>query len=426
MSNQYKSSPDNNLLFYIGNETIPELLDFLKERQINNIVLVSDDNEYRALGARVEKALRDANYSVKDIILSGDEIGADEKYIVQVLLPADDSEQLFISVGSGTVTDIVRFVSYRAKSPFISLPTAPSVDGFASNGSSMTIMGFKQTIISRPPLAIFADLDTLCNAPKPLIAAGFGDMFGKFTALADWKLAKILNGDSYDDVIAERSRIARDSVVSQVPRLNEDWDKSIKSVMEALHEEGLCMLEYGSSRPASGSEHSFSHYWEMMLLNEGRPAVFHGSKVGLASIWIAKYYEILRNMTKEEAGRRLDNTQKFDADMELQKMNRGYNSQVAPHIIKSQEAHLNMKPETYENLKQNITDKWDEVQKVAREVPSPDELRQLLINVGGATEPPELGLTSEDIRKAIEYAQYVRKTFTILNVSQMLGFRPEV
>lgn len=426
MSNQNKYSLDNNLLFYIGNETIPELLDFLKERQIPNIVLVSDENEYKALGARVEKALRDANYSVKNIILSGDEIGADEKYIVQVLLQSDDSEQLFISVGSGTVTDIVRFVSYRAKAPFISLPTAPSVDGFASNGSSMTIMGFKQTIISRPPLAIFADLDTLCNAPKPLIAAGFGDMFGKFTALADWKLAKILNGDSYDDAIAERSRIARDNVVSQVSNLNETWETSIKSVMEALYEEGLCMLEYGSSRPASGSEHAFSHYWEMMLLSEGRPAVFHGSKVGLASIWIAKYYEMLRNMSKEEAARHLENTQMYDPDIEHQKMTRGYNSQVAPYIIKSQEAHLNMKPEPYEKLKRNIIDKWDKVQKVAREVPSPDKLKQLLKNVDGVTEPTELGLTSKDIGKAIEYAQYVRKTFTILNLSQMIGFRPEV
>ena len=277
MSKRTNNPAEINPMFYIGNETIPELLDFLKDYGVSNIILVSDENEYKALGARVEKTLLNKNYNVKNIVLRGEEIGADEKYIVQVLLPADDSEQLFIAVGSGTVTDIVRFVSYRSKSNFISLPTAPSVDGFASNGSSMTIMGYKQTIISRPPLAIFADLDTLCKAPKPLIAAGFGDMFGKFTALADWKLAKILNGDPYDAAIAERSRNARDQVASQASLIDEGWENSIKSVMEALYEEGLCMLEYGSSRPASGSEHAFSHYWEMMLLREERPAVFHGS-----------------------------------------------------------------------------------------------------------------------------------------------------
>ena len=419
-------STDNNLLFYIGNETIPELLDFLNEKGVSNIVLVSDENEYKALGARVDKKLREANYSVKNIIFVGDEIGADEKYIVRALLPSGESEQIFISVGSGTVTDIVRFVSYRAKSDFISLPTAPSVDGFASNGSSMTIMGYKQTIISKPPQAIFADLDTLCKAPSPLIAAGFGDMFGKYTALADWKLAETLNGDPYEEAIAERSRNARDKVASQASRINEDRENSIKSVMEALYEEGLCMLEYGNSRPASGSEHAFSHYWEMLLLREERPAVFHGSKVGLASIWIAKYYEILRGMSKDEAVLRLKNFQIPNPLIEIQKMKVGYGSLVAPFIIKSQEAYLDQQQDKYKELKGNIIEKWDQVQKVAQGVPEPDEIRQLLKKVGGATEPADLGLVNKDIRDAIEYAQYVRNTFTILNLSQMLGFRPKV
>ena len=391
MSKRTNNPAEINPMFYIGNETIPELLDFLKDYGVSNIILVSDENEYKALGARVEKTLLNKNYNVKNIVLRGEEIGADEKYIVQVLLPADDSEQLFIAVGSGTVTDIVRFVSYRSKSNFISLPTAPSVDGFASNGSSMTIMGYKQTIISRPPLAIFADLDTLCKAPKPLIAAGFGDMFGKFTALADWKLAKILNGDPYDAAIAERSRNARDQVASQASLIDEGWENSIKSVMEALYEEGLCMLEYGSSRPASGSEHAFSHYWEMMLLREERPAVFHGSKVGLASIWIAKYYEMLREMSKDEAARCLENFQKPDPALEVQKMENGYGSLVGPFIIKTQEAYLDLQQERYDELKRKIIDQWDEVQEVAQEVPTSDEIRQLLKKVGGATNPSELG-----------------------------------
>ncbi len=424
MSNMIEISPQENLLFYIGHETIPELIGYLKEINAKHVVLVSDDNEYKAFGARVENALREAKFIVKNIVLSGEEIGANEKYIVQVLLPSDETEQLFIAVGSGTVTDIVRFVSYRAKSSFISLPTAPSVDGFASNGSSMTINGFKQTILSRPPVAIFADLETLCNAPRPLIASGFGDMFGKFTALADWKLANLINGDPYDAAIAERSQNARNKVAAQAKKLNEDWEFSVKSVMEALYEEGLCMLEFGNSRPASGSEHQFSHYWEMTLLREGRPAVFHGAKVGLASIWIAKYYELIREMSKEEAADRLENTPMVDPEVETQKIIRGYGKQVASSILSHQEAHLNTTSEKHERLKRKIIDHWDEIQQIALEVPSSDEMRALIKLVGGITEPAEIGLTNEDIGNAIEYAQYVRKAFTILNISQMLNSRP--
>ena len=426
MSNNIKISTEDKLLFYIGHETIPELINYLKDKNVVHIVLVSDENEYRALGARIEKALCEAGFDVDNIVLHGEKIGANEEYIVQTLLPANDSEQLFIAVGSGTVTDLVRFVSYRAKSYFISLPTAPSVDGFASNGSAMFIRDYKQTIMSRPPCAIFADMETLCNAPKPLIAAGFGDMIGKFTALADWKLANLLNGDIYDSAIAERSRIARNKVVSQVNGLEKDRETSIKSVMEALYEEGLCMLEFGNSRPASGAEHQLSHYWEMKLLRENRPAVFHGSKVGLASIWIAKYFEMIREMSKEEVVNRLENTPLFDTEVEIQKIKRGYGDKISDFIVKTQEVHLSMTEEKYNSLKTNIINNWETLQEIALEVPSPDEIISMLKAVGGITQPEAIGLTDADVRDALEYAQYVRKAFTILNISQMLGWKPVV
>jgi len=50
----------------------------------------------------------------------------------------------------------------------------------------------KQTISARSRIAIFADLPTLCAAPRAMIAAGFGDMLGKFTALADWRLGHLV------------------------------------------------------------------------------------------------------------------------------------------------------------------------------------------------------------------------------------------
>jgi len=290
----------------------------------------------------------------------------------------------------------------------------------------MTIMGFKQTIISRPPLAIIADLDTLCNAPKPLIASGFGDMLGKYTALADWKLAQIINGDPYDEAIAERSRIARDDVAAQVDRLDEDWEKGIGKVMQALFEEGLCMLDFGSSRPASGAEHSFSHYWEMTLLREERPAVFHGSKVGLASILIAKYFEMIRQMSKDKAAECTSQTEKYDPTREIKKIKQGYGEGLAPFIIETQQAHLERTLQEYKELQERILDKWKELQEIAAEVPAPEELKRMLKKVGGVTEPVEIGLTKEDLRNAQEYGQYVRTAFTILNVSQMLGMRPAV
>jgi glycerol-1-phosphate dehydrogenase [NAD(P)+] len=416
---------NTNLPFYIGPEAIARLLSHLADLNTSNLILVCDQNQYAALGERVEGQLKSAGYGVITVVLEGEEIGANEESVVQVLQATNDTEQLFLAVGSGTVTDITRFVSFHSKSYFISLPTAPSVDGFASHGSAMTIKNLKQSRYTRPPLGIYADIDTLVNAPDDLIAAGFGDMFGKFTAVADWKIANLVNGDAYDQEIADRSRKARDLVAEQSFLIKEARLTSIQTVMEALIEEGLCMLDFGASRPASGAEHSFAHYWETMLHWEGRPAVLHGAKVGLATILIAKYFEIIRQLTQKQVKAQLDNHPKFDPEEERQKILTGYGDYIGQFIIGIQSDHLGLTQDRYNQLQRNLHNNWQQIQEIAAEVPEPNEITSLIKNVNGPTLPSDLGLTPKDLQGAVDYAQYMRQSFTILNIFQMLGIRPE-
>lgn len=97
-----------------------------------------------------------------------------------------------IAVGSGTIHDIVRFAAFQRDLPFISYPTAPSVDGFTSARAPLILYGTKTTIQTKAPSALFADLDLLKAAPQSMVAAGFGDMLGKITSLADWEISAIL------------------------------------------------------------------------------------------------------------------------------------------------------------------------------------------------------------------------------------------
>lgn len=104
-----------------------------------------------------------------------------------MLLQADQVARTYLAVGSGTITDITRIVSHRTRCNLISFPTAPSVDGYTSPNASLVIRREKITITAQPPLAVFADLGTLKAAPHAMIAAGYGDILGKATALADWR-----------------------------------------------------------------------------------------------------------------------------------------------------------------------------------------------------------------------------------------------
>ena len=157
----------------IGNHVVWELIRYCKQRALEDFLLVADENTYTALGEMLEGILKDQGYDVITIVLKGEEVIADEHHLVRVLLNTDGKERMFLAVGSGTITDITRFVSHRSGREFISLPTAPSVDGFTSIGAPLVVGGLKQTIICQPPSAVFADLPTLAEAPRRLIAAGF-------------------------------------------------------------------------------------------------------------------------------------------------------------------------------------------------------------------------------------------------------------
>jgi len=425
MEESNHSNSKDRIHVSISKNTIPEMVQFLQNSDIKRVILVSDENEYRVLGGRVEEALQENGFDVTNVVLYGEEIGADEGSVVQALLPSTDANQMYIAVGSGTLTDVVRFVSFRAKTRFISLPTAPSVDGFASDGSSMTIKGFKQTVLSRPPLAIFADIDTLCEAPQELTASGFGDMFGKYTASADWQLAHLLVDEPYDEAIAKRSQAARDRVAEASYTLAEDREGSVHAVMEALIEEGLCMLDYGDSWPASGSEHHFSHYWEMKLLREKRPAIFHGAKVGVASIIITGYFQLLRDLSREEAAECLSRTGCPDPAEDKEAILRGYGPELAETVFGTQAFYHSMAEQGYEELKERILDSWDKVQEIADQVPGQDKLREMLKQVGGVCDHASLGLTDEDILGAMTHAHFFRRKFTVLKLGRMLGWTPE-
>ena len=113
-------------LVTIDHDAINHLLTFCKENQLHDLLVVSDRNTRRVLGQRVEDALRTGGFDVKTAFFDEDEPVADGEHVMQALLACDRTPRTFIAAGSGTITDITRFVSHRTRSQFIALPTDPS------------------------------------------------------------------------------------------------------------------------------------------------------------------------------------------------------------------------------------------------------------------------------------------------------------
>ena len=224
---------------YIGNQAVPEFIRYCERQGLKEFLLVADENTYPALGKAVEDALRAAGMDVVTVVLKGQEVLADEHYLVRLLLNHDRKPRTFLAVGSGTITDITRFVSHRTGRDFISLPTAPSVDGFTSIGAPLVVGGLKQTVICQAPRAVYADLPTLAAAPRRLIAAGVGDLLGKYVSIADWRLGSLLWDERFDADIAARMLSAAQDCAAHTSDIAGGSMESIRQLMDGLIEFGL-------------------------------------------------------------------------------------------------------------------------------------------------------------------------------------------
>jgi glycerol-1-phosphate dehydrogenase [NAD(P)+] len=408
---------------YVGTEAVEHLIAFCAENGLTRFFLIADDNTFAALGQRVEQALARAGIDVKPIVLHDAHVVADERTIVRALIQAGSGDDRhFLACGSGTLTDITRFVSHRTRTRFISLPTAPSVDGFLSVGAPLVIDNLKQTIPAHGPMAIFADLRTLCEAPAEMIAAGYGDLIGKLTSLADWQLGHLLWDERYDDELAAWAFDAMTDAVAHTADIARTDEDGIRLLFESLLMTGQLMVTFGNSNPASGSEHHLSHFWEMKLLLGHRTPALHGAKVGVGTIWAARRYEILKALDRAAMIDRLEAADLPDREVEIAAIRAVYGP-AAEQAIAQQRPFLDMTEAGYAALRQRIADHWDEVRALADRVPPSEQFRVWLEQVGGPTDIKQLGLTAEEEQQALDHAHFFRNRFTANKLFHVLEMR---
>jgi glycerol-1-phosphate dehydrogenase [NAD(P)+] len=408
-----------HLPVYAGDQALDRLVAFCHNHNLRSFALVADPNTYTAIGRAAEGALLGAGFDVRTVIVTGDDIGADEHAVYQVLLGLDKAPRTFVAVGSGTVTDVTRFVSHRSNSDFISLPTAASVDGYTSIGAPMIIDGYKMTVNCQGPIAVFGDLPALCAAPRGLTAAGFGDLIAKLTSVTDWHIGHLLWDEPFDAEIARRARQAVWNCVGRLDALAAAGCEGVEALFLGLIESGFCMLDFGETRPASGYEHHVSHFWEMKLLREGRHSVFHGAKVGLAVLASAALDEQLRELSVDDVRRRLA---AFSPDpaASMAEIRAAYGA-LSDQVIESMRPFFDMTVSEHQALADRIVARWDQVREALSLVPPPAEIRGWLERVGGATTPEALGLTRAEYEQGLNVGHYYRPRFTAKKLAHYLG-----
>lgn len=260
-------------------QRIPSLLgSFIYEK----VVVFTGPRVGPLVGFNVAETLTREGFEVQTgIIEGGDRENIEKaKELVRSVKP-----DVAIAVGGGRVIDITKYVTNLFNLPFISVPTAVSHDGIASPAVSLKdVNGYPISKFVKPPIAIVADIDVIIQAPRRLLASGFGDIVGKFTSVRDAILARKIKGEYVGDYSLALAKMSASMVAKNAEAIAKQEQEGVSVLVEAAISCGVAMAIAGSSRPCSGSEHAFSHALDMVWPEKQS---LHGEQVGVGTIMMA-------------------------------------------------------------------------------------------------------------------------------------------
>ena len=282
-------------------EDLPKMAEPFKD---GKILVVFDNHTYEVAGKRAVELLKENGFNVKELLFdTGDDILIpDEKTLGRIVQEQDLDTSLMVAVGSGVINDSVKFVTSRSGLPYIIVATAPSMDGYVADGAPIFSQGYKYSPVAHLTYGLVGDTDILKTAPQDLIQAGYGDVVGKITAIADWDLAVKANNDYRCDTCVTLVNRALDKCFAKAEGLKDRDPESLGALLEALTLTGVAMALVNISRPASGAEHMLSHFWEMDYIARGLNPNHHGIQVGVATPIIARFFEELADILPEGTG----------------------------------------------------------------------------------------------------------------------------
>lgn len=382
------------------------------------VMLVCDKNTYKAAGSLLRDILIEKNLDVLLCMLKREgNLIPDERAVGEVLTSLENRVEIMIAVGSGTINDIVKFVSSKTKIPYGIVATAPSMDGYASSVSPLIVNGFKRTYNATCPVFIVGDTNILKDAPYDMITSGFGDIIGKFTSLSDWYIGSVITEEEYSKEIAETTRQSLNDCVDVAKSLKNKDENAVKKLMDALILSGLSMLKFGNSRPASGAEHHLSHFIEMKELLSGGIEHSHGAKVGIMTRMSVSLFNAVFSLNEDEV-KKLMEERKHETKEEFEFRIRKNFGPMADEVFKDID-HYYIDEELRRVRQKRILKNWDTMKKwVSENVPSSDYIDDLLNDVEAPSDISYLGLQKSELKNILMNAKEMRKRYTILRLAE--------
>ena len=262
----------------VGHGVINDTGKVCKDLKLNgSALIVAGATTLKMAGKTVIVSLEDSGFNVNTAIVEKPTIDTVKKV---ESLASEAKASFLLGVGGGKSIDIAKLASMHLDIPFISVPTAASHDGIVSSRASIIRGNRTASESAHTPLGVVADTTIIAAAPYRLLAAGCADIISNYTAVRDWELAHRLRDEPFSEYASIISKLTAKILIDSAELIKPGLEESAWTVMKALVASGVAMSIAGSSRPASGSEHKFSHALDEIAPN---PAL-HGEQCGVGTI----------------------------------------------------------------------------------------------------------------------------------------------
>lgn len=386
-------------------------------------VIVTDDRCLAAAGDAVRRRLEAEGIdSLPPVVLESAGLPAESGQVARLTSLLDGHSAIPVAVGSGTINDLTKLAAHRAGRPYLCVATAASMDGYTAFGASITHEGSKETFDCPAPAAVIADIDVIRRAPDNMNAWGYADLCAKVTAGADWLLADFLGEEPVDSTAWRIVQSGLLSALDDPHGIRSGSGETVQRLVDGLMLSGFAMQVNRTSRPASGAEHQFSHLWDMEHhTHEGR-SPSHGSKVGIATLAVTAFYEVLLDLPMET----LDPDRivaRWPAEDEWRRLAGRVSSDPAVAAVAEREiAAKQVSPDHLRKQLVTLAKGWVSLKRRLQKQLLPfDRLKGMMAAAGAPVEPEAIGISRDRLRRTFRQAFFIRRRFTVLDLAVRAG-----
>ena len=378
-----------------------DLIEGLHSNQ--KLLVVSDPFTHKAMGSRIFKNLK-AKINVDEFIWEQPSSSIEGVQFLRTKLKDYDG---MIAVGSGTVSDSIKYATFLEDKVYSVFATTP-MNAYTTGTASISFDGIKKSLVAHYAQGVFFDLEVLSNCPKRLTAAAFADVICRTTAQVDWLMShKLLNTDykttPYEllalyemDMINNASDIAAGKIDSL----------ALLTLISAIMGLGTSFTQ--TTHVGSMGEHGISHYIDMFA-GDRHPGTSHGEQVGIATISISKFQNTI---LKKDQPPTISPT--IIPEKEI-------SQKLGEPMLETIKTY--MEPKLFDQKKADTTNEyfskhWLEfVEPLREKMLDYDLIWNSMGECGALRTPEDAKLDSNFYKDALRYGRFIRDRYTILDLA---------